>query len=144
MFTVTNISINFHFIDGELEAEWLVAAGFPQLTKAFQEVRLFVCLFVFVFFFLFLLSMLFLCYALAVCCFNLVNFKFVSCAVQSFSHCVDKVCRGQNGMLLRIKKKKKKTKFEIGIAIRTDVKAFRKYAQIFRHLWSRALIINFS
>lgn len=26
------------FTDGELEAEWLVAAGFPQLTKAFQEV----------------------------------------------------------------------------------------------------------
>lgn len=25
-------------IDGELEAEWLVAAGFPQLTKAFEEV----------------------------------------------------------------------------------------------------------
>lgn len=31
-------SINFSFTDGELEAEWLVAAGFPQLTKAFQEV----------------------------------------------------------------------------------------------------------
>lgn len=25
--------------DGELEAQWLVAAGFSQLTKAFQEVR---------------------------------------------------------------------------------------------------------
>ncbi|XP_055317787.1 rho GTPase-activating protein conundrum [Sitodiplosis mosellana] len=28
-----------HYEDGELEAEWLVAAGFPQLTKAFQEGR---------------------------------------------------------------------------------------------------------
>lgn len=27
------------FTDGELEAQWLVAAGFSQLTKAFQEVN---------------------------------------------------------------------------------------------------------
>lgn len=26
------------FIDGELEAQWLVSAGFPHLTKAFEEV----------------------------------------------------------------------------------------------------------
>lgn len=34
----SNNNISFHFTDGELEAEWLIAAGFPQLTKAFQEV----------------------------------------------------------------------------------------------------------
>ncbi|XP_058056786.1 rho GTPase-activating protein conundrum [Anopheles bellator] len=28
-----------HYADGELEAEWLSSAGFPQLTKAFEEGR---------------------------------------------------------------------------------------------------------
>ncbi|XP_053672337.1 rho GTPase-activating protein conundrum [Anopheles nili] len=28
-----------HYADGELEAEWLASAGFPQLTKAFEEGR---------------------------------------------------------------------------------------------------------
>lgn len=37
---VTINSINSLISDGELEAEWLVAAGFPQLTKAFEEVFL--------------------------------------------------------------------------------------------------------
>lgn len=29
---------SFPFADGELEAEWLVAAGFPHLTNAFEQV----------------------------------------------------------------------------------------------------------
>lgn len=28
----------FFVSDGELEAQWLVSAGFPHLTKAFEEV----------------------------------------------------------------------------------------------------------
>ncbi len=38
---MVNLFLIFYFsffIDGELEAQWLVAAGFSQLTKAFQEV----------------------------------------------------------------------------------------------------------
>ena len=27
------------FLEGELEAEWLVSAGFPELTKPFEHVR---------------------------------------------------------------------------------------------------------
>jgi hypothetical protein len=29
----------FKYQDGELEAEWLRAAGFPQLTQAFEQVN---------------------------------------------------------------------------------------------------------
>lgn len=34
-----------YFAEGELEAEWLIAAGFPQLTKPFEQVH-----FLFIFF----------------------------------------------------------------------------------------------
>lgn len=27
-------------LDGEWEAQWLVTAGFPQLTRAFEQVRM--------------------------------------------------------------------------------------------------------
>lgn len=27
-----------YFSEGEFEAEWLIAAGFPQLTKPFEQV----------------------------------------------------------------------------------------------------------
>lgn len=37
---VFNDNFLLFFADGELEAEWLVAAGFPHLTKAFEEVRI--------------------------------------------------------------------------------------------------------
>lgn len=30
---------NFLFTEGELEAEWLTAAGFPQLIKPFEQVN---------------------------------------------------------------------------------------------------------
>jgi hypothetical protein len=26
-------------LDGEWEAQWLISAGFPQLTRAFEQVR---------------------------------------------------------------------------------------------------------
>lgn len=44
----------FYFLDGELEAEWLVSAGFPHLTKAFEEVNTFFFLLVLLHLFLFL------------------------------------------------------------------------------------------
>lgn len=34
-----DLFLSYFLSDGELEAQWLVAAGFSQLTKAFQEVR---------------------------------------------------------------------------------------------------------
>lgn len=39
----TNIHVYFLFcllLDGEYEAQWLVAAGFPQLTRAYEQVSM--------------------------------------------------------------------------------------------------------
>lgn len=37
-FQVYFLSTKKCFLDGELEARWLVAAGFPDLTKPFEQV----------------------------------------------------------------------------------------------------------
>ncbi|KAH8249808.1 hypothetical protein KR032_004487 [Drosophila birchii] len=30
-----------NYEDGEMEAEWLISAGYPELTKPFEQVRIF-------------------------------------------------------------------------------------------------------
>lgn len=43
MFTIFKVFdilfINLCYTDGEMEAEWLISAGYPELTRPFEQVR---------------------------------------------------------------------------------------------------------